>query len=270
LLQNEQKSRATVLQEIATLVPSAWQYPEITAARVCFDGVAYATPNFSSTPWKQSASFSTSGGKSGAIEVVYLKEKPLRQDGPFLTEERRLLASLAEMVQSYCERKEAQTNIVHVTTELVERNTELWRLQREMGRIEPLAALGRIVGTIAHELGTPLSSVLGYSQLLAKENLSESARESLHIIETQVERMVNIIHHYLARTRQSVERFNHVQLTELIRETLLLLEPVFRQHCMHVATQLADGLAPLRGEAASLQRVFINVLNNAVDAMENG
>lgn len=40
-----------------------------------------------------------------------------------------------------------------VTHELVKRNNELWRLQREMGRVEPLAALGRITGTIAHELG---------------------------------------------------------------------------------------------------------------------
>src|SRR5438445_4444996 len=66
---------------------------------------------------------------------------------------------------------------------------ELWRLQKEMGRVERLAALGRMTGTIAHELGTPLNSVLGYTQLLAQEELSESARRRLTIIETQVQRM---------------------------------------------------------------------------------
>ena len=57
------------------------------------------------------------------------------------------------------ERKEAEMQVAQVTQELVERNAELWRLQREMGRVEPLAALGRVTATSAHELGTPLNSV---------------------------------------------------------------------------------------------------------------
>jgi signal transduction histidine kinase len=82
--------------------------------------------------------------------------------------------------------------------------------------------------------------------------------------------MVEIIHHYLSRTRSSVHQFNHIQLNELIEETLLLLEPIFRQHRVQIVTRLAEVLPPLRGDGISLQRVFINLLNNAVDAMENG
>ena len=91
-------------------------------------------------------------------------------------------------------------------TERKRAENELWHLQQEMGRVERLAALGRITGTIAHELGTPLNSVLGYTQLLAQENLSEGARRRLKIIETQVQRMGDIIQHYLSRTRSSRRR----------------------------------------------------------------
>jgi two-component system NtrC family sensor kinase len=167
-------------------------------------------------------------------------------------------------------RDELEMRVQARTAELAQANQELWRLQREMGRVEPLAALGRITGTIAHELGTPLNSVLGYSQLLAQEELSEGARESLKIIETQVHRMVDIIHHYLSRTRGAVRKYSQVDINQLIRETLVLLEPFFRQHRVQARTVLAGDLSPLSAEEASLQRVFINLFNNAVDAMENG
>jgi two-component system, cell cycle sensor histidine kinase and response regulator CckA len=79
--------------------------------------------------------------------------------------------------------------------------SEIWRLQLEMGRVERLATLGKMTGAIAHELGTPLNSVLGYTQLLAGEDLPESARRRLAVIETQIHRMVEIIQHYLSQSR---------------------------------------------------------------------
>ncbi|HEV8343993.1 MAG TPA: ATP-binding protein [Candidatus Binatia bacterium] len=152
--------------------------------------------------------------------------------------------------------------------EILERKraeNELWRLQREMGRVERLAALGRITGTIAHELGTPLNSVLGYTQLLAQEELSEGARRRLTIIATQVQRMGDIIQHYLSRTRGS-SRKDQIHINEMVRETLVLLNPIFQQHAVEVTAILAESLPLLRGDEASLQRVLINVLDNAVDA----
>jgi signal transduction histidine kinase len=160
--------------------------------------------------------------------------------------------------------------VAQITDELIKNNAELWRLQREMGRVEPLAALGRVTGTIAHELGTPLNSVLGYSQLLAQEVLSDSARESLHIIESQVHRMIEIIQHYLSRTRGAAQRRGPINLNALIQETLALLKPILHQHRVQVVTVLAELLPSLNGEGTALQRVFINLLNNAVDAMEDG
>src|SRR5713226_4376160 len=146
---------------------------------------------------------------------------------------------------------------------------ELWRLQREMGRVERLAALGRITGTIAHELGTPLNSVLGYTQLLAQEPLSEGARRRMAIIETQVQRMGDIIQHYLSRTRGS-PRKDQIKINELVGETLVLLNPIFQQHGVHVTTTLGESLPLLWGDDASLQRVLINVVDNAVDATKEG
>ena len=55
LMQDSARPMEDVLNDIVALLPPAWQYPEITAARIVFDGVAYATVKFSDTRWKQSA-----------------------------------------------------------------------------------------------------------------------------------------------------------------------------------------------------------------------
>jgi C4-dicarboxylate-specific signal transduction histidine kinase len=156
--------------------------------------------------------------------------------------------------------------------EIIERKRaekELWQLQQEMGRVERLAALGRMTGTIAHELGTPLNSVLGYTQLLAQENLSEGGRRRLTIIETQVQRMGDIIQHYLSRTRGSARK-DRININELVEETLVLLNPIFQQHGVQVRSSLAKSLPLISGDNASLQRVLINLLDNAVDATQEG
>ena len=146
---------------------------------------------------------------------------------------------------------------------------ELLRLQLEMGRVERLATLGRMSGSIAHELGTPLNSVLGYTQLLSQERLSERAQRRLGIIENQIHRMSNIIQNYLSHAREGIPR-TRIDVNELIRDTLVLLQPIFQQHGVEVKTALVEALPQICGDEVSLQRVLINLLDNAVDACPNG
>jgi PAS domain S-box-containing protein len=270
LLQNEQKTGLELLQEIAGILPAAWRYPEVAAARVMFDGAEYTTPNFSPTRWKLCSPFTTPAGKHGAVEIVYLEERPDEVEGPFLAEERSLIKSLAEMLMSYLERKEAERRVTQVTRELIERNEELWRLQKEIGRVEPLAALGRVTGMIAHELGTPLNTALGHSQFLGEEELTEGGRRRLKTIQEQLQRMVTTVQYYLSRTRGSQPTRSQVDVNELVLETLALLKRVFEEHELHVSTALSESLPPLSAHRSSLQRVLINLLNNAVDALKKG
>ena len=187
--------------------------------------------------------------------------------------EQSLLKAHAELERRVQERTaELATANESLRAEIAERKRaekELWHLQGEMGRVERLAALGRVTGTIAHELGTPLNSVLGYTQLLAQEKLSEGARRRLSVIETQVQRMGGIIQHYLSHTRGS-PRKNQIRVDELIRDTLVLLEPILQQQDVQVTTSLPESLPVLLGDEASLQRVLINVLDNAVNASQSG
>jgi len=157
-------------------------------------------------------------------------------------------------------------------SEVIERRKvekELLRLQQKFGPIERFATLGRMTATVAHDLGTPLNSVLGYAQLLAQENLPDRARRRLAIIETQIHRMGDIIQNYLSYTRGSPPR-DQIDINELIRDTLLLLQPVFKQRGVSISTALADGSPVIFGDGTSIQRVLINLLDNAVDACDSG
>ena len=146
---------------------------------------------------------------------------------------------------------------------------ELLRVQQQIGRVERFATLGRMTATVAHDLGTPLNSVLGYAQLLAQEDLSERARRRLTIIETQIHRMSDIIQNYLSFSHGNPPR-DKLDINEIIRDTLLLLQPVFKQRQVQVSTVLANALPAIYGDGNSIQRVLINLLDNAADACDKG
>src|SRR3990172_2326407 len=136
--------------------------------------------------------------------------------------EAALLQAHAELEDRVRERTAelAQTNEV-LRKEIDERQRvekELLRLQHEIGRVERLATLGRMTGTVAHDLGTPLNSVLGYAQLLAQEDLPERAQRRLKIIENQIHRMGEIIQSYLSFTRGNSQRVR-IDINDLIRDT---------------------------------------------------
>jgi PAS domain S-box-containing protein len=86
-----------ILQGTADLILPAWQYPEVTAARITLDGRTFSTEGFrEATSWRQAADIIVRGERRGAVEVFYLAERPPDDEGPFLKEERRLLNAIAE------------------------------------------------------------------------------------------------------------------------------------------------------------------------------
>jgi signal transduction histidine kinase len=134
LLQAVEHSPEDVVNTIVALLPPAWQYPDVTEARIEFRNWVAATPRYAVTPWRQRAEFVVRGGTAGVIEVVYTTERPEADEGPFLKEERDLIDSLAEMLRSYFQRVLADEELqsVHNSLEQLvnERTDELARSNR--------------------------------------------------------------------------------------------------------------------------------------------
>ena len=100
-----------ILQSIVDFIPSAWQYPEITCARIMYDGCEFTTNNYKNSRWKLTRDIMVYSEKVGTLEVCYLEEKLELDEGPFLKEERSLVDAIAERIAKFIEREWAEDEI---------------------------------------------------------------------------------------------------------------------------------------------------------------
>lgn len=123
---DEGRSINETLMEICSILPQSWQYPKYTVARIKFEGNSYTSLNFFETEWVQRENFVTIDNKKGTIEVFYLKQLPLADEGPFLNEERNLLTNIARLISGYLNNYKGR-EIIHrkgVPVQVVEPSTD--------------------------------------------------------------------------------------------------------------------------------------------------
>ena len=153
LLQDNQRTIEEVMPGIVALIPPAWQYPEITVCRIRFEDMEFTSGGFAETEWMQSAQFMT-GNSAGGIDVCYLERRPEAFEGPFLAEERDLINSLAEMLRSYLQHKQAdialqeahnslEQQVADRTAELKKTNEALEKQIDELKRAERKIEINR-------------------------------------------------------------------------------------------------------------------------------
>ncbi|MET0753540.1 MAG: MEDS domain-containing protein, partial [Pyrinomonadaceae bacterium] len=100
ILQQDWANPQAILRDIAEILPPAFHYPEITASRIRLGEIEAVTEGFTDLPTALRAGFITSDGQAGSIEVVYVKAIPNRAEPLFLIEEKSLIDTLANMLQS--------------------------------------------------------------------------------------------------------------------------------------------------------------------------
>jgi PAS domain S-box-containing protein len=104
----KEDSCESIYQKIVYAMPKAWCYPEIACARIICEGQSYQTEHFSETDWCLSADFKVEGKSAGAVEVFYLEERPAKDEGPFIKEERDLIDLCTERLGHVTERMRAE------------------------------------------------------------------------------------------------------------------------------------------------------------------
>jgi two-component system, NtrC family, sensor kinase len=175
--------------------------------------------------------------------------------------------------------EELSTRVAEATQELRERNVELTRIneelfetQRMLARSERLAIAGQLAASLAHEIGTPLNAISGHVQLLTKTlgPKDEAARKRLKIIETQIDHIVRVVKDLLASTRDITLAPTPADLNQFLEEFLLFATPTLDMKGIQVETALDHTLPRVLFDALRLQQVFLNLINNSIDAMPNG
>jgi signal transduction histidine kinase len=150
---------------------------------------------------------------------------------------------------------------------LVERNA---LLREELGAQERLAVAGQLTATFAHEVGTPLNLMTGHLQLLdAQKDLPEKTRERLHVIRAQIQRVGDIVRRLLDLTRRPQMHRQTQPFVDLLADLEQLWTPTLTAHGVTVEAE-APPECSLNVDRKQMEQLFLNLMNNALDAMPSG
>jgi PAS domain S-box-containing protein len=164
------------------------------------------------------------------------------------------LSSAIERVKLYEEARQAYEN--------------LRRTQEQLLHSEKMAAVGQLISGVAHELNNPLTAILGYSQLLTSSGqIGPQGVEYADKLYKQAQRTHRIVQNLLSFARQHKPERVSVQLNLILEETLALRDYDLRMNHIRVHLELDQNLPVTSADPHQLQQVFLNMVNNAVDAM---
>jgi two-component system NtrC family sensor kinase len=192
---------------------------------------------------------------SGAVQRLEL---------PFLRREGNMTRFVVHL-SSMREKSGDASSAVVVMTDV----TEASLLQAKLAHAEKMAALGQLVSGVAHEVNNPLSGIVGFTDLLLENpELPEFARENLGIILQEAERTRLIVQNMLRFAREMPPQRELVQINAVLRQTLKLRSYGLSNRNVEILERLAENLPVVVADPHQLEQVFLNILNNAFDAIE--
>jgi PAS domain S-box-containing protein len=176
-----------IFQGTVDLIPPAMQYPEITCTRLVVEGRTFTSSNFKETVWRMESDLSLRSDRVGTLEVYYLEEKPLVDEGPFLQEEKNLLNTIIERLARVIERQRAEEEIARLNTNLKMQAADLATANKELEAFSY---------SVSHDLRAPLRTADGFSRALMEDyndKLDERGKEYLKRIRSATHRMGQLI-----------------------------------------------------------------------------
>ncbi len=246
-----------ILQGCVSLLPPAWQYPEITVGRIVLDDRPFVTASFREGPHRQSADIVVNGQRRGAVDVVYLEERPECDEGPFLKEERHLIAAVAQQIALIVERRQAAE--------------EKARLREQLRRADRLATIGQLSAGVAHELNEPLGNILGFAQLAQKHpDLPKQIFQDIEKIVTASLHGREVIKKLMLFARKTPPRKEQVHLNAVVEQSLYFLESRCARNGVDLIRRLSPELPQITADPSQLQQVLVNLVVNAIQAMPSG
>lgn len=263
IVENPAIALTEIFQEVVDIIPAAWQYPEITCARVIVEDNEFSCANFHETVWKQAVDLIVHEKKIGAVEVYYFEERPEEYEGPFLKEERKLIVAVTGLLGRIIERIRAEEEIVRLNEELEqrirERTVELENANRELKEFAYI---------VSHDLKAPLRGISKLASWISddySDSFDENGKEQISLLIGRVKRMDNLIDGILQYSRVGQVKGNKevVELNELIGDVIDKITPP-----ENINVVIVNDLPEIEIDRIRIEQVFQNLLDNAIKFMD--
>jgi PAS domain S-box-containing protein len=155
--------------------------------------------------------------------------------------------------------------------ELQTRTQELASMTQQLWQASKLATMGELAASVAHELNNPLATISLHTEFLVGPLAADDPnRQSLLVIQQQVERMASLVSNLLLFSRRSHQQMSTVNVIEELQNSFEFINYHLRSHNIAVETEFAGDLPNVQADTQQLRQVFLNLLTNASDAMPDG
>jgi two-component system NtrC family sensor kinase len=189
------------------------------------------------------------------------------------------ISKFIEISRDITERKREEEEITRRLEAMVEDRTRaLKETHAKLLHQDKMASLGKLSASVVHEINNPISGILNLIMLMQRvmeegsvcETDSQQFRQYLKLMEAETKRISRIVSNLLTFSRQSKMELKSVDINQLIEKTLFLNANLLKIHSITVEKKLDPDLPDLTGSEDQLQQVFMNLISNAVEAVEAG
>src|SRR5215471_12408790 len=195
--------------------------------------------------------------KGEILGVLGTSSRAARQFGPaeenIMVAVGRQIATTIDKIQLYEETRKAYD--------------DLRRTQEQLLQSEKMSAVGRLISGVAHELNNPLTAISGYTQLLQSEPLDPHVQEFITKLYKQTERAQRIVQNLLSFARQHKPQRVYADLRQVMEDTIALRDYELKINSIVLERDFASTLPSVVADPHQLEQVFLNIINNAVDAI---
>jgi signal transduction histidine kinase len=161
----------------------------------------------------------------------------------------------------------ARAALAQETENLLKANTQLVDAKDQLNRSERLAAVGQLVASVAHEVGTPLHSIAWHVQALAEEpGATPEMKKRVSVIDEQLTRVVRIIQDLLSSTRPRQPEPTWLPVEQVISPAAVLMEPAFHAKEITLTVEIPRDIPLVWADAEKMHQVLVNLLANALAA----
>ena len=155
-----------------------------------------------------------------------------------------------------------------VSVLLIEDVTDNRRLQEQLVQSEKLSAIGQLIAGVAHELNNPLASVLGFADFLGESShMPAELAEPVRVIQQEAQRAAGIVRNLLTFARRQEQEHRHVDVGAILQRTVQLLGNQLIGLHVEPRLEIEADLPAVAGSPNQIQQVFLNLINNAAQAI---